>query len=71
MSSTQQLLTIDEAADRLNVSVRFMRRLVAERRMAYVKVGKYIRFDPMDLDKWVSDRRIDPRRAHTGTPKTS
>lgn len=47
-----------------------MRRLVAERRMAYVKVGKYIRFDPMDLDKWVSDRRIDPHRAHTGTPKT-
>ena len=43
-------LSIVEAADYLNVGVRFMRRLVADRRIRYFKVGKFLRFDPSDLD---------------------
>jgi excisionase family DNA binding protein len=38
-----RLLTVEEAADRLGTSVRFVRRLVAERRIAYVKVGRHVR----------------------------
>ena len=40
------LLDIDSAAKRLAVPERFMRRLVAERRIPYFKVGKYVRFGP-------------------------
>ena len=43
-------LSIVEAAGYLNVGVRFMRRLVADRRIRYYKVGKFLRFDPADLD---------------------
>ncbi|MCP4959211.1 MAG: helix-turn-helix domain-containing protein, partial [bacterium] len=50
MTARSQLLTIDEAAERLNVSVRFVRRLVAERRVPYLKIGKFVRFDQDDLD---------------------
>jgi excisionase family DNA binding protein len=32
---TDKLLTVEEAADRLGTSVRFVRRLIAERRIAY------------------------------------
>lgn len=34
-----RLLTVDEAAERLNTTVRFVRRLIAERRIAYTKFG--------------------------------
>ncbi len=55
----QSLLTLDEAADYLTVSPRFMRRLVFERRIAFVKVGKFVRFDPRDIDEWLSDHRVE------------
>ena len=53
------LLDIDAAAKRLAVTERFMRRLVAERRIPYFKVGKYVRFDPANLDTWLDEQRVD------------
>ena len=47
-------VSIDEAAAYLNVSVRFMRRLVADRRLRHFKVGKFLRFCPCDLDAFVT-----------------
>jgi excisionase family DNA binding protein len=40
-----RLLKPEEAAERLNVSLRFIRRLCHERRLPYTKVGKFVRFD--------------------------
>lgn len=34
--------------------------LVAERRVPYLKVGKYVRFDADDLDRWLDTCRVDP-----------
>jgi excisionase family DNA binding protein len=44
-----QLLTIDQLAERLGVSIRHIRRLIAERRVPYLKVGWFIRFDPAEI----------------------
>jgi excisionase family DNA binding protein len=52
------LVDVDCAAARLGVTVRFVRRLVAERRIPYVKVGKFVRFDPADLENWIDDHRV-------------
>jgi excisionase family DNA binding protein len=38
-----QLLTIDQLAFQLGTSVRHVRRLVAERRVPHVKVGRWVR----------------------------
>src|SRR3954463_10839197 len=43
-------LTIVEASAYLNVSVGFLRGVVAERRVRFCKVGKFLRFDVVDLD---------------------
>ena len=40
------------------MTVRFVRRLVAERRIPYVKVGKFVRFDPAELEAWIDERRV-------------
>lgn len=56
----QPLLDIEQAAHRLNVTPRFIRRLIAQRRIDYLKIGKFIRFHPSDLDNWIEDQRVQP-----------
>lgn len=56
--SAQVLLNADEAAHRLGVNVRYVRRLVTERRIPYYKVGKFIRFSSIEIDQWLDDRRV-------------
>ena len=53
------LLTIEEAAVLLGTSPRFIRRLVAERRIAYTKVGKFVRIASADLDGFVAAGRVE------------
>jgi excisionase family DNA binding protein len=54
-----RLLTVDEAAERLGTSTRFVRRLIFERRIAFVKVGRHVRITPGDLDAYVAAGRVD------------
>lgn len=50
-----------EAAERLGVTERFMRRLVAERRIPFHRLGGYhIRFKESDLDAFAAAGRVEP-----------
>jgi excisionase family DNA binding protein len=53
------LLSVDQAAERLGTSVRFVRRLVFERRIAYVKLGRHVRITARDLDAFIAAGRVD------------
>jgi excisionase family DNA binding protein len=53
------LLDTDELAKVLNVTSRHIRRLVAERRIPFVKVGRFVRFDPSELDVWLDQQRVE------------
>jgi excisionase family DNA binding protein len=57
------LLTVDQAAERLGTTPRFIRRLRTERRLAVVKLGKHIRIDSNDLDAYITASRQEPERA--------
>jgi len=54
-------LTVNEAAERLGTSARFIRRLIAERRIAYTKLGRHVRIAVRDLDAFVASGRVEPR----------
>jgi excisionase family DNA binding protein len=56
----ERLLTVDEAAERLGTSARFVRRLIAERRIAYTKLGRHVRIAARDLDAFVASGRVEP-----------
>ena len=63
----ERLLTVEEAAERLGTSTRFVRRLIFERRIAFVKVGRHVRITPGDLDAYIAAGRVDAiRRAEAG-----
>jgi excisionase family DNA binding protein len=55
----EKLLTVEEAAERLGTSVRFLRRLIAERRIAFVRVGRHVRIDPADLEVFIAAGRVE------------
>ena len=57
------LLDVATAADHLGTPVRFIRRLIAERRIRVYKIGRYVRIDRRDLDAFVAEGRIDPIRS--------
>lgn len=57
------LMNIEQVAERLGVSVRHMRRLVAERRIPFVKWGHFLRFDPDEVDRWIEECAVP---ANTG-----
>ena len=54
------LLTGDEVAERLKTTPRFVRRLVAERRIEYVKVGRLVRFTPEAVTDYIERNRVVP-----------
>lgn len=53
-------LNIQEAAHRLGVSVRYMRRMVDERRVRYLKVGRLVRFRGPDLEAFLKQAEVEP-----------
>jgi excisionase family DNA binding protein len=60
-SSTQtQLVDIEWVAGRLGVKVRHVRRLVADRRIPFVKWGHLLRFDPSEIEAWIDGSRRPP-----------
>jgi excisionase family DNA binding protein len=54
------LLTVDQAAERLATKPRFIRRLIAERRIPYVKLGAHVRLHATDVDEFIAAGRVDP-----------
>lgn len=60
---SRPLLDIRAAAHRLGCSERFMRRLIQERRIPFVKLGgTRVRFVEADLEKWVASQRVEAIR---------
>ena len=57
------LIDIDQTAARLGVTPRFVRRLVNERRIPFHKIGKFVRFDPADVDRYIVRGRVEPARS--------
>ncbi len=64
--SGEPLLDIDGLAARLGVTARFVRRLVEERRVPFVKLGRLVRFEPLEVEAWIGASRVAPHRAPVG-----
>ena len=52
------LLTVDEAAKRLTTKPRFIRRLIAEKRIAYVKLGGHVRIEDTAIEAFIAAGRV-------------
>ena len=57
-----QLVNVNEAAQFLAVSPSTLYGWVWQRRIPFVKVGRAVRFDIADLERFVTQNRIEARR---------
>jgi excisionase family DNA binding protein len=56
--SHRRLMDIDVLAEWLATTPRHIRRLVAERRVPFVKIGHFVRFDPEDITRWIEEQKV-------------
>ena len=63
-----KLLTVEEVAERLATSPRFVRRLMCERRIVYVRMGRKgspVRITESDLQAFIESARVERMRVPT------
>ena len=61
-SSGKRLLDLAGAARYLNDSPRHVRSLWARREIAAIRIGRKVRFDPKDLDRYIEAQRVEAVR---------
>lgn len=42
------------------MSARYVRRLIAERRIVFYRLGRAVRIDPVDLTAYITAGRVEP-----------
>ncbi|MFC5027871.1 excisionase family DNA-binding protein [Streptomyces sp. DSM 41987] len=57
-----RLLSVEQVAERLGTTVRFPRRLIEERRITFVKVGRHVRIPESAVDSFVLANTVQPIR---------
>lgn len=58
-TQTPRLLSVVEAAERMNVGERFIRRLIFERRIPFTKLGTHVRIAETDVDEFIRANRVE------------
>jgi excisionase family DNA binding protein len=59
----EQLLSVEAAAERLDAKPRFIRRLIAERRIEFVRVGRHVRISESALADFIEAGKVPPLTA--------
>jgi excisionase family DNA binding protein len=59
---TDRLLSVDDVAERLGTTVRFPRRLIEERRIEFVRIGRHVRIKESVLNAYIESRTVKPVR---------
>ena len=54
-----RLLTVGQAAERLGTTERFPRRLIAERRISFVKLGSHVRIPERALEEFIAASTVE------------
>ncbi|MGI8447180.1 MAG: excisionase family DNA-binding protein [Streptosporangiaceae bacterium] len=58
--ANDRLLTVAQAADMLATTERFPRRLIAERRIRFVRVGRHVRIPESALREFITAGLVEP-----------
>jgi excisionase family DNA binding protein len=58
--SPDRLLTVAQAADLLGTSERFPRRLIEQRRIRFVRVGRHVRIPESALREFIKAGLVEP-----------
>ena len=60
----ERLLSVDDAAKVLGTTARFPRRLIAERRIRFVRVGRHVRIPERELQDFIDEGTVERMRLY-------
>lgn len=60
VADTGRLIGVEEAAERMGISPRTVRRLVQQRRIRHLRFGRLIRLNVWDMDEFLTDATVEP-----------
>ncbi|MER5864623.1 excisionase family DNA-binding protein [Kitasatospora sp. NPDC002040] len=66
MPDLDPLLSVDQVAELLGTTPRFPRRLIEERRITFVKVGRHVRIRASVLAAFIEANTVRPTVRRTG-----
>ncbi|WP_432172631.1 excisionase family DNA-binding protein [Streptomyces sp. Tue6028] len=59
-------LRVDQVAEILGTTVRFPLRLIEERRIAYLKVGRHVRISESAVREFIDAHTVEPAKIRRG-----
>jgi len=65
-AQAERLLTVAEAAELLSTSERFPRRLIEQRRIRFVRVGRHVRIPESALCEFIAAGLVEPITPDSG-----
>jgi excisionase family DNA binding protein len=64
----QSLVGTETVAAWLAISPRYLKRLVGEKRIPFIKVGHFVRFDPVEIELWIEFHKVPVMSSSTEYP---
>ena len=55
MNSFNKLMDINEISEKVGLSLSAIYKMIHQRRIPFVKVGRLVRFDPIQIKEWIED----------------
>ena len=68
-TQVERLLTVTEVAELLGTTDRFPRRLIAERRIRFVRIGRHVRIPESAVCELLAAGLVEPARP-SGSPRS-
>ncbi len=59
MDTKKRLLSINEVSEYLGIKKNTIYTWVSQRKLPYVKCGSLVRFDIIDINKWIEENKIE------------
>jgi len=54
----KRLFTIKEASEYLGISIKGLYHMVEKMQIPFIKIGKRLKFDKIDLDTWIEKYKV-------------
>ena len=58
-----RLMGIDQVAAYLGLSPHTVYKFVSQRKIPHVKIGKLVKFDHLEIDRWIASHAVKVRRS--------
>ena len=62
-SIVPRLMSIEQVSQYVDLSVHTVYRMVSQRRIPFVKIGRLTKFDRGEIDKWITSHSVKVRRS--------